>query len=77
MSSKAFKMDSLSFLSSSPMFASVSFADVLSLLPESKSIREGNVVDVVGGDVVGDVVVSVRGSVQNKRKGENGKREKP
>ena len=58
------------------MLASVSFADVLSLLPESKSIREGNVVDVVGGDVVGDVVVSVRGSVQNKRKGENGKREK-
>jgi hypothetical protein len=75
MSSKAFKMDSLSFLSSSPMFASVSFADVLSLLPESKSIREGNVVVDVG-DVVGDVVVSGRGSVQNKRKGENGKREK-
>jgi hypothetical protein len=57
------------------MFASVSFAEVLSLLPESKSIREGNV--VVGVVVVGgDVVVSVRGSVQNKRKGENGKREK-
>jgi hypothetical protein len=48
------------------MFAPVSFADVLSLLPESKSIREGNVVVVVG-DVVVDVVVSVRGSVQNKR----------
>ena len=75
MSSKAFKMDSLSFLSSSSMFAPVSFADVLSLLPESKSIREGNVVVDVG-DVVGDVVVSGRGSVQNKRKGENGKREK-
>ncbi len=75
MSSKAFKIDSLSFLSSSSMFASVSFAEVLSLLPESKSIREGNV--VVGVVVVGgDVVVSVRGSVQNKRKGENGKREK-